>query len=185
MNQAQRILEEYDEAMHGEAWYGDAVWKVLDGGDAATAAAQPIAGAHSIWQLVKHMAFWEHVAVQRATGPVTPDEKLNFPEEAKLDEAKWRETLAEFRQTNREFRELLQRMDPAKLDETPAGRQQPWRVELLGVLHRHIYHAGPDRAAEEGVALKTSPHFRIACSWQNAGARSHSSPTEGTEDTQR
>lgn len=142
MNQAQQLLHDYDEAMHGDAWYGDPVWKILDGIDARMAAARPIAAAHSIWQLVKHMAFWERIGVQRAAGPVVPDETQNFPEQPVLDEAKWQQTLDEFRETNREFRALLEGLDPARLDQPTGEGKRSLRVELLGVLHHHIYHVG-------------------------------------------
>jgi uncharacterized damage-inducible protein DinB len=141
MNELQQILEQYDQTMTGEAWYGDPVWKILEGIDAHGAAAQPIAGAHTIWQLVMHMAFWEDVATRRFSGPVTPDEAGNFPPTPELSEADWRRTLDRFRASNTEFRAALSQIDPTKLSEkTPAG-QRSFRYEMVGVIQHDIYHA--------------------------------------------
>ncbi len=141
MNELQQILERYDQTLSGDAWYGDPVWKILDGIDAHCAAAQPIPGAHTIWQLVMHMAFWEDVATRRFSGPVTPDEAGNFPPTPELSEEDWRRTLDRFRASNAEFRAALTRLDPAKLSEnTPEGRRS-FRYEMVGIIEHDIYHA--------------------------------------------
>jgi uncharacterized damage-inducible protein DinB len=153
-NEAEHILEHYDLAMNGDGGYSEEIWKILDGISPSTAAATPVAGAHSIWQLVKHMAFWERVGLQRAAGPVTPDEKLNFPSTPTLDEQAWEQTLDEFRRSNHEFREFLAHLDPAKLDQNTPGGQRTFRTELLDVIRHHIYHAGQIALLKKAVALQ-------------------------------
>lgn len=153
-SEVERILEEYDQVMTGDAWYGDPVWKILDGISASCAAAHPIPGTHSIWQLVKHMEFWERVAVQRAAGPVTPDEKLNFPEASGLDERTWKQSLDDFRSSNREFRSLLNRLDSAAVDQITPGGDKTYRVELRGVIQHHTYHAGQIAVLKKAFALQ-------------------------------
>jgi hypothetical protein len=155
-NEVDQLLEQYNLAMNGDAWYGDPVWKILDGIDARCATAQMLPGVHSIWQLLRHMEFWEKVAVERAAGPVKPDLTLNFPETSVADGTAWQQAVEDFGQSNREFRELLTRLDPARLDENTPGGDKSFRVELLGVLHHHIYHAGQiailKKAYKAGVA---------------------------------
>jgi uncharacterized damage-inducible protein DinB len=142
VNELQQILEQYDQTMTDEAWYGDPVWKILDGVDAHCAAAQSIPGTHTIWQLVMHMAFWEDVAARRFSGPVTPDEAGNFPPTPAADEAAWRKTLDEFRASNQAFRAALSRLDPTRLSENTPGGQRSFRYVMVGVLQHDIYHAG-------------------------------------------
>ncbi len=141
MSELQQILEQYDQTLIGEAWYGDPVWKILDGIDARCAAAQPIAGAHTIWQLVMHMAFWENIATRRFSGPVTPDEAGNFPPTPAADDAAWRKTLDEFRASNEAFRAALSQVDPTRLSENTPGGQRSFRYEMVGVVQHDIYHA--------------------------------------------
>ena len=74
MTEIQQLVERYEQTMSGDAWYGDPVWKILEGVDAQCAAAELLPGAHTIWQLVMHMEFWERIAAGRFSGPVTPDE---------------------------------------------------------------------------------------------------------------
>ena len=142
MNELQHILEEYDRAMHGDAWHGDPIWTILDGISSSCAAATPVCGVHSIWQLVMHMAFWERIALKRATGPVKPEESLNFPATPAADEAAWQHTLDDFRESNREFRQHIMQLDPEKLDQKTPGGRRTYRADLLGLIEHHIYHAG-------------------------------------------
>lgn len=51
----QRLEEQLERALEGEAWHGPSVLEILEGVTAAQAAAHPIAGAHSIWELVLHL----------------------------------------------------------------------------------------------------------------------------------
>ncbi len=142
MNEVQRILEQYDQTMDGVAWYGDPVWTILEGIDARCAAALPLAGVHTIWQLVMHMRFWEDVAMRRLSGPVIPDEAGNFPDTPAANEEAWQRTLEEFRHSNREFRDALSRLDPSRLDQLIPGEKRTCRNEAVGVIQHHIYHAG-------------------------------------------
>ena len=73
-------LTQIRRAFEGEAWHGDSVLEILAGVSAAAAARQPIASAHSIWELVLHIATWDSVAVRRADGEaVQPTDAENFP----------------------------------------------------------------------------------------------------------
>jgi len=51
----QRLEEQLERALEGEAWHGPSLLEVLEGVSAHQAAAHPIAGAHSIWELVLHL----------------------------------------------------------------------------------------------------------------------------------
>ena len=50
--------EEITRATEGEAWHGPSIREALVGVESETAAARPIAGAHSIWEIVLHMTAW-------------------------------------------------------------------------------------------------------------------------------
>ncbi len=142
MTDLDQLIHQYDQTMSGGAWYGDPVWQILQAIDAQCAAAQPIAGAHTISQLVMHMAFWEQVATQRFSGPVTPDLTGNFPVPPPPDEAAWQKTLESFRESNREFRHVISLLDSSRLDQNTPGGDHSFRYELVGVIQHHIYHAG-------------------------------------------
>lgn len=154
MNEIQELVWRYDETMKVDAWYGDPVWKILQGIDAQCAAAQLLPGTHTIWQLVMHMEFWERIAARRFSGPVTPDEAGNFPATPAADEAAWQKTLESFRASNREFQQAMARLDPSTLDRNTPGGQRTFRYELVGVLEHHIYHAGQIALLNKGYSAR-------------------------------
>ena len=144
MTETQRILEHYDRTMHGDAWHGHPVWQVLDGISAERAAMRPLANAHSIWEIVGHMAFWEEVAARRLGGlRAGLKEEGNFPPvPPEATEANWQKTLDRFRASNRTFREALQKLDPARLDDLSAAGKRSFYGEAHGLIEHNVYHAG-------------------------------------------
>ncbi len=162
MNEIQQLVQHYDQTMSGVAWYGDPVWKILEGIDAECAAAQLIPMTHTIWQLVMHMEFWERVAVRRFSGPVSSDEQdpSNFPATPAPDEKQWQKALEGLRASNREFRDAISRLDPAGLDNNTPGGQHSFRYELVGVIEHHIYHAGQIALLKKGYGARTGKDRR-------------------------
>ena len=143
MDDIDRILKHYDGVLNGDAWHGDAVWKVLADLPAATAAARPVSKAHSIWEIVDHMIFWEGVVVQRFQGKRAGlVEELNFPATPSPTEENWQKTLSEFRNSNRLFRETLAKLDPTKLNDLTAAGKRTYHSEAHGILEHHVYHLG-------------------------------------------
>ena len=143
MTETQRILEQYDGAMYGAAWHGDPIWQIVEGISAEQAALRPIANAHSIWEIVGHMAFWEEVAAKRLGGQRAElDEERNFPVTPEATETNWQKTLEEFRASNKAFREALQKLDPARLNELSAAGKRSFYQEAHGLIEHHVYHGG-------------------------------------------
>jgi uncharacterized damage-inducible protein DinB len=143
MTKVERILEEYDRVMHGSAWHGDPIWQILDSTSAECAAHQPIAAAHTIWEIVLHMMFWEGVGARRLAGQSAGlDEALNFPAPPAATETNWQTTRDAFRASNQEFREALTKLEAAKLDELSAAGKRSFYDEAHGVIQHDVYHAG-------------------------------------------
>ena len=143
MTEIERILEQFDRVMQGNAWHGYPIWQILDGISAKCAAHRPIAEAHTIWEIVLHMMFWEGVATRRLAGQRAElDEALNFPAQPKATERNWQKTREEFRASNQELRKALARLDAARLDELSAGGKRSFYNEAQGVIQHDIYHAG-------------------------------------------
>ncbi len=143
MHDVQRILKQYDQVLNGPAWHGDPISQILGGISPEVAAARPIANAHSIWEIVGHMAFWEEVATRRLGGlRAGLEEERNFPAAPEATNANWEKTLDEFRASNHAFREALQEFDPARLDELSAAGKRSFYEEAHGLIEHHVYHAG-------------------------------------------
>jgi uncharacterized damage-inducible protein DinB len=143
MHDVQRILKQYDQVLNGPAWHGDPIWQILGGVSASVAAARPIANAHTMWEIVGHMTFWEDVATRRLGGlRAGLEEERNFPSAPEATNANWQKTLDQFRASNKAFREGLQKLDPARLDELSAAGKRSFYEEAHGLIEHHVYHAG-------------------------------------------
>lgn len=143
MTEVERILDQYDRAMNGDAWHGDPVWKILEGIPAEQAACRRAANTHAIWELVSHMTYWETEVCRRISGlPSRPAKELNFPAVPEATAENWNSSLNQFRRSNADFRQAVSKLDPSRLDQAPEGRVKTIYVEVHGVIQHHIYHAG-------------------------------------------
>jgi len=138
-----RLLQQYDVVLRGDAWHGDAVWQILDGISAECAAHRPLADSHTIWEIVMHMTFWESVAARRLAGQRAGlDEALNFPSMPSATAANWQKTLEQFRASNQEFRAAVTELHAARLDELSAAGKRTFYDEAHGLIQHNVYHAG-------------------------------------------
>ena len=80
MSESARLADQIRRAFDGEAWHGDSLMEILAGVNAKTAAAKPVPNAHSIWELLLHIAAWDGAAIRRAQGhAVQLSDAENFP----------------------------------------------------------------------------------------------------------
>ena len=68
MSERQRLLDLVDRAYKAHAWHGPALLEAVSGVTPALAAKHPVRGAHSIWELVEHVASWNEIVAQRLSG---------------------------------------------------------------------------------------------------------------------
>ena len=143
MNDIKEMLKHYDEILNGDAWHGEPLWKILDGISAWQAAARPISAAHTIWEIVAHMTFWEGVVTKRLRGERAGlVDELNFPATPAATEENWQKTMDEFRSSNAAFRSTLEQLEATKLQrKTAAGKRTYWE-EAQGIIEHHLYHVG-------------------------------------------
>ena len=155
MTEIERIVDQYDRVMHGNAWHGDPIWQILARISAQCAARRPVADAHTIWEIVLHMMFWEGVAAQRLAGQRAGlEEALNFPSVPPATETNWQKTLEQFRASNRELREALAKLDPARMDEQSAAGKRTFYDEAHGAIQHNVYHAGQIALLKKGFEAK-------------------------------
>ncbi len=143
MPEIELIAEQLNRAFDGEAWHGPALIEVLDGIDAKTAAAHPISGAHSIWELVLHLTTWERVITQRIRGEgLMPSDEENFPPVRQPTDAAWREALQKLRSTHAALIGRISSMKESRLNERVPGKDYDLRFMLTGAVQHAAYHGG-------------------------------------------
>ena len=142
MSRARHLASSLGRTMTGPMWHGPALADVLSGVTAERAAARPIAGAHSIWEIVLHITAWADIARQRihgeATGDPTPEQDWP-PVPAGAD---WAAALDRLRESHRLLAADVQPLDDAALDARVKGLDYPVGILLDGVVEHGTYHGG-------------------------------------------
>ena len=68
LNEVERIVDQLEREHAGEPWHGTALAAVLQRVTAEQAARRPLAGGHSIWEIVLHMTAWKNEVRHRLSG---------------------------------------------------------------------------------------------------------------------
>jgi uncharacterized damage-inducible protein DinB len=138
------IAEQLRRAFDGDAWHGPALLELLQDVDAAQAAAKRLPGAHSIWELVLHVAVWDAAACRRLAGEkFQPTGIANFPLLPKRPtEAAWRKAVAHARKTHAVLVKTVAALPDSRLRERVPGKKYDFYHLLHGVAQHELYHAG-------------------------------------------
>jgi len=138
-----RIADQLRRAFDGDAWHGPALLELLAGVDAAAAAATPLADAHSIWELVLHVAAWDEAALVRLSGKkCQPKGAENFPPVANSTPAAWRKAVAEMTRTHRALVKTVAALPDSRVRDRVPGKPYDFYHMLHGVAQHELYHAG-------------------------------------------
>jgi len=141
--EAHRIEDQLSRAFEGDAWHGPSVLEVLKGVTATQAAAKPIPGAHSIWEIVVHIGVWEDVARRRLSGElVDPTAEEDWPPVRDTGEAAWAATLERLRAGHAGLRRVVAKLSDARLKETVPGAEYTCYFLAHGAIQHDLYHAG-------------------------------------------
>jgi uncharacterized damage-inducible protein DinB len=143
MSERKRVLDLVDRAYKARAWHGPALLETLAGVTPALAAKHPVRGAHSIWELVEHVASWNEIVARRLAGgkpAVTP--AYNFPPVPKPTPAAWKASLRRLARAQAQFRRQVAAFPVAKLGRRRPKTDHTWNVLLHGQIQHTLYHAG-------------------------------------------
>ena len=150
MSDIERIAEQLKQVHEGEAWHGPSVREALQGLDAARAAARPLRGAHSIWEIVHHVRVTEEGVRAHLSGEPGPEEP-DWISPSDTGDAAWRAAVARLEDTQRSLRETVRRLPEARLHEPSPGKSHSHWYELMGVMHHDLYHAGQIALLRRGL----------------------------------
>ena len=143
MTEVERIKDQLKRAFEGDAWHGPAVQQILRDLSASRAAAHPIAGAHSIWEIALHIAAWEGAGRRRLAGDRAelPDEE-DWPPVIDTTQEAWNQTLAALEQGHLALQQEISRLEESRLAEPILDGLASVYVTLHGVIQHDLYHAG-------------------------------------------
>jgi uncharacterized damage-inducible protein DinB len=146
----EHFREQFRRAHAGQPWYGPSRHSLLAGISAQEAAAHPISGAHSIWELVLHMTVWTREVSRRIGGaePAIPPEG-DWPAVGKVSREVWTAALQRLDEVHEELLAQVATLDPARLDSRVGTTTEPavgTGVTVAGMIaglgEHDAYHCG-------------------------------------------
>jgi uncharacterized damage-inducible protein DinB len=142
--EANRLEEQLRRVIEGGAWHGPSVLELLAGLSAAQAASHPIAGAHSIWELVLHLRSDYDLVLRRLAGDgrqLTAAE--DWPACPPSTEENWRQTLRDLELLNKQLQQAVRDFPDERLDD-PLIPEVTYTAytQFAGVTQHNLYHAG-------------------------------------------
>jgi uncharacterized damage-inducible protein DinB len=153
MSETNRILDQMDRAFSGEAWHGPDLMQLLNGISSEDASKHPVPGAHSIWELVNHIAAWNAIVQQKSKGePVEVTTELDWPPVWEVSEVAWKRSLATLAENRTRLRNYLQTVRDDQLDEKVQRENYSQYVLLHGSVQHDLYHAGQIAVLKKALA---------------------------------
>jgi uncharacterized damage-inducible protein DinB len=157
MSEVERITDQFRRAFAGEAWHGPSVLSLLEGVTAEQAAAHPIPGAHSIWELSLHIAAWEGACRRRLQGDRAQlSDEEDWPRIENVSESSWVATKQNLRDGHEALLEAIAALDDSRLDkpiiEDESIAFSSVYVTLHGGVQHDLYHAGQIAILKKALA---------------------------------
>ena len=136
-----------DSAYHRPSWHGPNLRGSIRGLSLDAISWRPAPGAHNIWELVVHAAYWKYIvrrrllAAKRGSFPLDGSNFFERPGSGGSRPADWKKDVALLDQMHDELRATVALLTPAQLKRRLAsGRPASWMVE--GAAAHDLYHAG-------------------------------------------
>lgn len=152
----------------GDPWHGSSITAVLEGINPDVASRRSIPGAHTIWELVLHMAAWTREVASRVQGAdaKNPPEDWPAPRFGGGEEA-WQLAKDDLAAAQKELEQAVAALKPEDLlrwvgdqRDPSLGTGMPVGSVIRGLLQHHTYHEGQIallKRAAESPATKTVP----------------------------
>jgi uncharacterized damage-inducible protein DinB len=133
-----KIKDILQKSFHGPAWHGPSVMEVLTALTPDTVT-QKISNAHTIIELVLHMAAWRDFVAKRLLGNnnFEVSEEANFPKETD-----WTSAMAALQQSQKDLMSAIDQFPDKKLQDTVPTRKYDFYTMLHGIIQHDIYHTG-------------------------------------------
>jgi uncharacterized damage-inducible protein DinB len=151
MRSTEHLLDQLDRAFGGDAWHGPALRKLIDGIDEPQAKQHPVAGAHSIFELVVHITTWIDVVARRAGGEIVEGASLKENFDPKTP---WQHVVKELERAESRLCDSVARLSSDDLEKLVPGEPRKIESEILGILQHNVYHAGQIALLKRALGLR-------------------------------
>ena len=134
-----RIADQLRRSVEGEAWHGPCLQEALAGVTAEQAMAKPVAGAHSIWELLLHITAWAGAARKRLGGDPSP---LSGEGDWPVLSGEWSDAIAAMESEFQALRQAVSALPDEDLTKTVPGQEYDNYFLLHGIVQHTLYHCG-------------------------------------------
>jgi len=141
--EATSLAQELRTLARGDAWHGPSLEEMLAEASPGTAAARPIPGGHTIWELVLHVTGWTDVFRRRLEGAAVEEpEQGDYPAVPEPTATAWEEARRSLFRAHDQLVARVERLSPAELEAPVPGRGFPARFLVRGAIRHTVYHSG-------------------------------------------
>lgn len=140
MNKCQEIAEAYRAVTIKGAWYGPTVAELLERTTPDAAVTAPMAGAHTIAELLQHLLLWNERI--RKTDESHPMPKWEAEKEWAEPAIPWNELVPRWKQSRDLLEERMRNFPVEDLGKQAPGRNYPYEFMLNGIVQHTIWHSG-------------------------------------------
>ncbi len=141
INETERIADQLHRVYEGPSWLGPSLKKLVSDVDEERARQRPLAGAHTIWELVLHITAWLRISRERLSATQARDAEP--AEDWPPMNGSWHGALSSLEdQTYALEQAILQFPDKRLHERAPANEEQTFYVLLHGAIQHTAYHAG-------------------------------------------
>jgi uncharacterized damage-inducible protein DinB len=144
MDPIERIVDQMERAHVGDPWTDVPLVSLLEDLTHEEAAAKPIPGSHSIWEIVLHLGTAQELIVDLVRGTSRPYEPGDeWPPVGEPTKEAWDAARARFREGEAEVRSVVaEGVLPEQLDAPFREGGTPAYNNLHGYVQHAIYHGG-------------------------------------------
>jgi hypothetical protein len=139
-----RIADQLRRAFNYDPWHGPPLRELLDGVTAEQARTRPLAGAHTIWELVLHIELYIRVALDATRGVAMPrlyETGKDWPE-AGTGREEWESANRRLFESGEELARAIEGFGDERLSESALGRDYDFYYLFHGVVQHTVYHGG-------------------------------------------
>jgi uncharacterized damage-inducible protein DinB len=157
MSRGEQIAQMIERAVTGPVWHGPALTDLIGDVSAEHATQHPIAGAHSIWELVVHVASWADIVRRRLASrdPIEATDAEDWPAIPDRSADAWRAAVERLKESHRELAGDVATLADAELDARAPGRDHSTLVMLHGIVEHAAYHGGQIALLKKAIVYRT------------------------------
>jgi uncharacterized damage-inducible protein DinB/heme-degrading monooxygenase HmoA len=153
--EAAELARDVETLVEGENWHGPTLHELLDDVSASAASARPIAGGHTIWELVLHVTAWTDVFRRRLEGTALEEpEAGDFPTPPPPTAEAWDSARRAFFEAHGKLVARVAALSDAGLGSPIPGRPFDARFQVRAAIRHTVYHSGQIGLLKKGAVSR-------------------------------